>query len=134
MARRARKGVDTGLILGIGAGLIVLGAIGFFVMNRSNDPMKGVTPLSVSDYKQSSDSLQGNTYKLTGTVMEKLLWTPEHGQVVRIDVSDTNGSGSLGVLVPPEFNGMNINVGETFTMKVEVIEKGKLVALELVKS
>lgn len=134
MARRARKGAPIGAILGIVAAIVLVGVAGAFVLNRTKDPFAGLTELNIRDFMENANSLSGNVYRLDGRVDDKLRWTPNEGQLVVIDVSNESGSGFIPVLVPSEFNGVNIARDDRFTLKVEVRSQGKLIALDLAKS
>ncbi len=134
MARRARKGVDHSVIIGIVLGVLILGAGGFVVLNRTKDPLAGVTEFNYNDFQQNANSLSGNVYRVSGTIDDKIRWTPDRGQLVVLDVEGEFGNGPLPVLIPSEFNGVNISRGDQVTMKIEIGAKGKPIVRELKKS
>lgn len=102
------------------------------MLSRSKDSMRSVSELNVADYVNKGDSMGGTVWKLTGQIDEKLKWTADRGQFVSVLIEEA--SVSLPVLVPPEFNDQNINIGDRFTIKVEVAEKQLLIARELIRS
>ncbi len=134
MARRARKGIDTGVLVGIIAAVLAVGGFGYFALHRGKDPMAGTTPLNVRDYMENANSLSGNVYSVTGKIEEKPHWTPDKGQLVVVSVEGDSGAELIPVLIPSEFNGENVSRGDQFTLKVEVGAKGRLIARALSKS
>lgn len=113
--------------------MLVIAAIagGYFLYNFVGDPFRALTPLDVPVYLDNSNSLRGNTYKVSGTVASKLAWSPTVGSLYSIEVESTGEM--LPLLVPAEFNHVNIQKGQRFFFRVEVGEKGILRAQELKK-
>ena len=134
MARRARQGVHVTQIAVIGA-LIVSVAVGLgFALTRTKDSMRSVSELDIAEYIEKGDSMGGTVWRLTGSIEKKVAWTRDRGQVVSVLIEQAALRESLPVFIPPEFNDQSINVGDRFTMKVEVGEKYLLVARDLVRS
>ena len=107
---------------------------GYFLVGRVNDPYRTLSPLSVPAYLDNSNSLRGNSYKVTGTIWNSLAWSPTAGRLFSIEVESGNGATDiLPLLVPAEFNHVNIQKGQQFTFKIEVDEKGILKAAGLKK-
>jgi hypothetical protein len=107
---------------------------GYFLVGRVNDPYRTLSPLSVSAYLDNSNSLRGNSYKVTGTIWNSLAWSPTAGRLFSIEVESGNGATDiLPLLIPAEFNHVNIQKGQQFTFKIEVDEKGILKAAGLKK-
>lgn len=134
MARRARKGVDpTHIALGA---IVLLGVVAalWFALGRSQGSMRSVSELDIAEYVNKGDSMGGTEWRLTGTIAEKIRWTPDRGQLVSVSVDTAAGNESVAVLIPAEFNDMSINIGDRFTMRVEVGEKTVLVANEIERS
>jgi hypothetical protein len=129
MARRARKGVEASQILIIVAIVVALGAVAFIVSNRSKDPLAGLTPLPVKEYMSNGNSLSGNVYKLTGIVTNKERYTSDNGQIISIEVDDNGQPVDLGVYVPVELYGTNLDRGDEITSRVEV-RTGGILALQ----
>lgn len=103
---------------------------GYFLFGRSSDPYRGLTPLPVADYLQNSNSLRGNVYKLEATIAQSLAWSQNTGRLFSVEV---NGD-VLSILVPPQFNSVNIEKGQRFFFKIEVGDHGILRAQDVKKS
>ena len=129
MARRASSSAHPVWLL-ISA-LIIVAAIagGFFIHSRS-DPFRTVTALPVADYLENSNSLRGNVYKLEATVAKSIDWSAPSGRLYAVE----SGSDVLAVLVPPQFNKINIERGQKFIFKLEVADKGILRVQEVRKA
>ena len=116
--------------------LLIGGAIGvgYFLFGKMNDPYRTLTPLNVTTYLENSNSLRGNSYKITGTIWNSLAWSPTAGRLFSIEVESNSGMDVLPVLIPAEFNHVNIQKGQRFIFKTEVDEKGILKAKGLTKA
>ncbi len=130
MARRASSSAHPVWILIAIA--LVLGAIagGYFLYGRVSDPFRTMTALPVHVYLQNSNSLRGNVYKLEATIAASLEWSPVAGRLFSVDVT---GGDMLPVLVPPQFNHVNMERGQRYFFKIEVGEKGILRAQDVKK-
>ena len=133
MARRASSSIHPFALIGVL--LLVVAAIagGWLLFGRVNDPYRTITPLDVSSYLESSNSLRGNSYKVTGTVMNSLAWSATGGRLFSIEVGGGTSTDVLPVLIPTEFNHVNVQKGQKFIFKIEVNDKGILKALDLRK-
>jgi hypothetical protein len=130
MARRASSSAHPGWIL-LAVGLVIAAlAGGYFLFGRTSDPYRTLTPLPIADYLQNSNSLRGNVYKLDAVIGQSLAWSPSVGRLFSVEV---NGD-VLPVLVPPQFNSVNIERGQRFYFKVEVGDHGILHAQDVKKS
>ena len=116
----------------LAAVVLVIAALagGFFLFGRTSDPYRTLSPLPVQDYLQNSNSLRGNVYKLDATISQSLQWSPSVGRLFSVEV---NGD-VLPVLVPPQFNSVNIERGQRFFFKIEVGDHGILRAQDVKKS
>lgn len=137
MARRAKSTINPVYFLAI-AGIITIIAVGgYFILGRKSDGgFAKVTDLSAHEYLQNSNALSNNTYRIEGTVEERLdNWRSNEGRLFNV-VVDVNGETvPLGVLVPAKFNGINIQRGQRFKFVVTVqAESGVLEVMELSKS
>jgi hypothetical protein len=130
MARRASSSAHPVWILVALALVIAAIAGGYFLYGRVSDPYRTMTALPVHDYLQNSNSLRGNVYKLDATIAASLDWSPVAGRLFSVDV---NGGEVLPVLVPPQFNHVNMERGQHYFFKIEVGEKGILRAQDLKK-
>ncbi len=124
MARRASSSVHPWWVAGVV--LLVVAAIvgGWALYKNVSDPYRTLTPLDVTTYLNSADSLRGNVYKLDGTVASQLAWAPQAGRLYSVDVNGRDDI--LALLIPATFNSMNIQKGQHYFFKIEVGEKGIL--------
>ena len=83
----------------------------------------------MADYLENSNSLRGNVYKLDGTIAKSLEFSPANGRLFSVEV----GGDLLPILVPPQFNSVNIERGQRFFFKIEVADKGILKAQDVKK-
>ena len=129
MARRASSSAHPVWILL--AAFLVIAAVagGYFLFGKASDPYRTLSPLPVVDYMGNSNSLRGNVYKIEGTVLQSLGWSPTDGRLFSVEV----GSEVLPVRVPRDFNSVNIERGQRFNFKVEVGDSGVLKALDVKK-
>lgn len=138
MSRRASFTIHPSWIVAIVILVIVAISGGYFVIGRVNDPYRTLSPLDVPAYLENSNSLRGNSYKITGTVSNSLsdsmAWSPTSGRLFSIEVASATGSADvLPLLIPAQFNHVNIQKGQQFIFKLEVNEKGILKVLDLKK-
>jgi len=133
MPRRAQSGVRPAHWLGLIAILAVVGGGGFALMNRSTDPMTGVTDLSSGEFMENATALSGNEYKVEGIVDDRLdNWRSADGRLFSVQMTDDNTF--VPVWVPPDYKGANIQRGQRYVFKVRVLETGVLEVLELIKA
>lgn len=111
-------------------------AVGYFLYNWTKDPYRTLTTLDPREYMENSNALRGNKYKIRGTVDNaSLQWSPTQGRLISVDVDTDDGrTAPLGLLVPPEFNSVNIQKGQKFYFQVEVGDKGILTVKGITKA
>ncbi len=135
MSRRAQSGVRPNHWLGLIAILAFVGGGGFFLMNRTSDPMTGTTELSASEFMENATALSGNEYKVEGVVDDRLdNWRSADGRLFSLQISDGSGHTFVPVWVPPDYKGANIQRRQRYIFKVRVLETGVLKVLELIKA
>ena len=135
MSRRAQSGVRPTHWLGLIAILAVVGVVGFILMNRTIDPMTGITELSASEFMENATALSDNEYKVEGIVDDRLdNWRSADGRLFSLQVTDGSGNNYLPVWVPPDYKGANIQRRQRYIFKVSVMETGVLKVLELIKA
>ncbi len=134
MARRARQGVSPIQIAVIVAAVAAVGGGLLFALNRSKDSLRAVSEMDVAEYVRNGTGMGGTEWKLTGTVKEKLSYTPDRGQIITVLVEQSGQRTELGVFIPPELNSVSINPGDRFTIRVEVDGETYLVARELIRA
>jgi hypothetical protein len=114
------------------AAVLLIGAVtgGYFLFGKTADPYRTMTALPVHDYLENSNSLRGNVYKVDGTVSKSLEYSSTAGRLFSVDV---NGE-LVPILVPSQFNSVNIERGQRFFFKIEVGDKGILKAQDVKKA
>ena len=130
MARRASSSAPPIWIFA--AVVLCLSAVigGYVLFGRVSDPFRTIAALPVADYLQNSNSLRGNVYKIDGTIAKSIEWSPTAGRLFAVDV----GNDVVAVLVPPQFNHLNIERGQRYLFKIEVGDKGILRAQDVKKA
>ncbi len=129
MARRASSSAHPVWMLIAAALLLAALGGGYLIFGKASDPYRTMTALPVADYLENSNSLRGNVYKLDGTVSKSLEYSPVNGRLFSVEV----GPDLLPILVPPQFNSVNIERGQRFFFKIEVGDKGILKAQDVKK-
>jgi hypothetical protein len=132
MRRANRKTQPIGFIL-IVIGIATAGLIGFQVVKLSQDPFRTIPPLDPGAYLENANSLRGNVYRLDGVLDNSLAWSPAKGRLVSVRMETRSSSEFLPVLVPPDFNHLNLQKGQQYYIKIEVAEKGVLKATDIKK-
>jgi hypothetical protein len=133
MPRRASSSANPVWILGIVIFVVASMAGGYHLYNAARDPYRTLTELDVDAYLQNSNSLRGNTYKVRGTIADSLQWSQSDGRLISVDVDKSTGSDRIPLLIPPEFNQVNIQKGQKFYFQVEVGDKGILRVKGIIK-
>ena len=138
MARRASSRISpVTLIL---CAVLVIGAIGAgsFFLGSSGNPYRGIQPLDTAAYLDNANSLQGNIYRIDGVVQNSLAWSSTKGRLISVEIKKEGDSGGpsevIGIFVPAEFNHINIQKGQRYQFKVEVVKEGVIQARDLRKS
>ncbi len=130
MARRKKSSIRP-LWLFLAIVLIVVAFFGSrFFLSSGSDPFRTIALLDVPSYLENANSLRGNVYKIEGEVSNSLAWSPTAGRLIAVDVK----SDTIPVLVPPEFNSINIQKGQKIIFVLEVDEKGVLKTKNLSKA
>lgn len=132
MGRRARSTPPAGLLIAALAILLLLIAGGGYFLGGSGAPYRTAPEFPVEEYLANSSSLRGNSYRLTGAVLNSIAWSQESGRL--ISVEPTGSDSPIPVVVPAELGEVNIQKGQRFHFLVEVREKGILYARDLTKS
>jgi hypothetical protein len=131
MARRASSSSNPLWIILAVAALFAAAGAGYVTYGRFSDPFRTVASLPVQDYLENANSLRGNVYKIDGTVTKSLGWSAKSGRLFSVEV---NGTDVVPVLVPEQFNQVNIERGQRFIFKIEVGDKGILAAQDVKKA
>jgi len=135
MVRRAQKNIS-GVHLAVGCGLVILLAgVGYFIIQPTvTSPYRTLPELNVSSYLENANSLRGNTYQMKGMIQHSLAWSSGFGRLFSIRVDSGNGEQLVPVLIPAALNDINVQRGQEFLFKLEVVEAGLLLVSEMQKS
>ena len=89
---------------------------------RTNNPFdEPLHEFPLADYMQNSNSLRGNSYKLDAVIGDQLQYTA----AARLFAVEVSGE-PVSLLVPAEFNHLDLRKGQKYIFKVEVADKGVL--------
>jgi hypothetical protein len=131
VVRRASSSLHPWWLAGVVL-LVLAGIVGGWALYKTiSDPYRTLTALDVPVYLSSADSLRGNVYKLNGTVANQLAWAPKAGRLYSVEVNDRDDI--LALLIPAEFNSLNIQKGQHYFFEIEVGEKGILLVRDIRK-
>ncbi|MEM6885190.1 MAG: hypothetical protein AAF571_09165 [Verrucomicrobiota bacterium] len=134
MARRARSQFSpVHLILGAVVLLLIAG-VGFFFLSGNESSYRTLPLLDAEAYLENANSLRGNTYRLEGTINHSLAWDSAVGRLFSLQVGTGRDTRLVPVLIPAELNDINVQRGQDFQLKIEVVENGLLRVLEMEKS
>jgi len=134
MPRRASSQFQPLWLVGLAIAVVGLVFIGRFVVTGVNDLYRTLPAIEIGTYLENSNSLRGNVYRLQGTIENSLAWSPTTGRLFSLQVDHRGSTEMLPILVPSEFNHINIQRGQEFTFRVEIGDKGMITARELSKS
>jgi len=129
MARRANSSIPAGKLAAVVGAVVGLLAIAYAVFGTAQDPFRTTSPFPVKEYLENANSIKGNTYRLEALVDKTLEVTPATGRLFSVEA----GGDMLPLLVPSTLNGTNIERGQKLHFRVQVNEKGLLVASEIRK-
>lgn len=132
MARRNRSSSNPPWII---AGLAILAAafaLGAYFISSNGEPYRTTAPLEVSAYLENSNSLRGNTYKVTGEIQNVLGYSSTEGRLISVGINDN--SDFIPILIPASLSHINIQKGQKFIFQLEVTDKGILRAKDLTKA
>lgn len=132
MTRRARSSPKTGLLITALAATLALVAAGGYFLGGSKTPYRTSPEFPVEDYLASSVSLRGNTYRLTGEVLNSIAWSPDAGRLISVQPADSDSP--IPLVVPASLGDTNIQKAQRYHFLVEVRENGVLHAKSLTKS
>ena len=147
MARRANSKIcPLWVALAVGA-LVVAIAVGMIVQNTGGEPYRTVPELDMAEYLNNANSLQGNVYKVRGSIAQALGYSRERGRLFSVEVSgggnsgsgssgsgDSSGGAVLPILVPPSLSYLNLQKGQRYIFRLEVGDGGVLKAQDMKKT
>jgi hypothetical protein len=138
MARRAKSQFTPLHLIAILAGFGLIAFVGFKVLQSSgaSSGFVDTTDLDLREYMENSNALSNNTYRIEGTIEDRLdNWRSSQGRLFSVLVDDGKERAALGVIVPEKFNGTNIQRGQRFKFKVTVQSgTGMLEVVDLTKA
>jgi hypothetical protein len=132
MARHARSAPKTGWLLSGLAAVLVLIAAGGWFLGSANTPYRAAPEFPVEEYLATSTTLRGNSYRLTGAILNSIAWSPEEGRLV--SVQPVGSQSAIPLVLPPDLGEAAIQKGQRFHFLVEVRESGILYVTNLTKS
>lgn len=121
----------------IGIAIIVVAAavgVAFFKFGQKADPFSSIPSLSMSDYFENANGLQGNSYKIEGTIQNSLFSSKDKGRLITISVDNSSGGDVIPVLIPPTLNQFEIQRGNRIHVKVTVEKNGLLIVQAIDKT
>jgi len=117
-----------GILIGIAAAVVVAVVAGKSLFHPKKTGFGDVGTLNIEDFLENGNSLRGNEYSVEGKIDEKLRWTPDRGQIISLRVSSKGGDELLGIEIPPNFNNLNVEREQRYSMRVKVRQGGIPVA------
>ena len=147
MARRANSKIRPLWIALTLSALVAAIAVGVIVQNTGGEPYRTVPELDMAEYLNNANSLQGNVYKVRGSIAQALGYSRDKGRLFSVEVngggngsSNNNGSGDnssgavLPILVPPSLSYLNLQKGQRYIFRLEVGDGGILKAQDMKKT
>ncbi len=138
MVRRASSRISLTTVLL--CAFIVVAAMGggaYFFIAESN-PFRTIPALDTASYLENANSLRGNVYRIDGVVDNALSWSPTLGRLISVTVGqddkDKETVDRVAILVPVNFNHVNLQKGQRYQFKVEIVKDGLIEARDLRKS
>jgi hypothetical protein len=108
-------------------------AVGYALKLLVSEPFLNMTELDVNTYLDNANSLRGNEYRCSGVIDSSLAWSQSAGRLLSVMVGPEETAELVPVIVPAEFNDLNIQKGQTYQFSLEVVEDGILIAQDLRK-
>ena len=129
MARRASSSSPNFKTLGAAAVAIAVVVGGYFLFGTSKDPYRTTSPFPAREYLENANSLRGNNYRLEAVIDKTLEVSTDSGRLFSVE----SGTDMLPLFVPNKLNGINIERGQKFHFRVQINEKGLIVASDIRK-
>lgn len=108
-------------------------AVGYALKLLVSEPFLNMAELNVNTYLDNANSLRGNQYRCSGVIDSALAWSPSAGRLLSVRVGPEGTGELVPVIVPAEFNEINIQKGQAYQFSLEVVESGILIAQDLRK-
>ena len=134
MPRKANRSVPLSWIIALVALVALAGGSIYFLRSFLTDPYRGIPELPVAQYVDNSLSLRGNTYKMTGQVENQLGWSDKEGRLFSFQSQVDGKPFHVGILLPSDLSDVNVQKGQSFEIKVKVVDNGLLQAVQIRKA
>ena len=134
MARRAHNKISGFRLWIVGIVLLILGTTSALFFQFYSTPFRTIPLLKPADYFENSNSLQGNTYRLEGVIINSLGHSPGKGRLYSIQVTHDNSNLPVPILVPAGYQILNLQKGQKYQVKIMVNDQGLLQVEEITKA
>jgi len=124
MPRRASSHIHPGYILGAVALIVAAILVGKSILGKSKNTFANVLPLDIRQVLENANSLRGNEYVVEGQIDEKLQWTSDRGQLISVMVEAPGGHEFIAIMIPPQFNSLNMDVKQRYAFRVQFHQGG----------
>lgn len=133
MPRNSNRSVPLSWILAFAVVVLLAGSGIYFLRSFLSDPYRTVPELPVDQYVDNSLSFRGNIYKVTGSVENEIGWSDKIGRLFSFKTQPADKPYFIAILLPSSLEGVNIQKGQHFEIKVKVVDKGLLQAVDIRK-
>jgi len=134
MPRNANRTVPLSWIIALVVIVALAGGGIYSLRSFLADPYRGIPELPVAQYVDNSLSLRGNAYKVTGKVENQLGWSDKAGRLFSFESESDGKTFHVGILLPSDLNEVNVQKGQSFEIKVKVVDNGLLQAEQIRKA
>lgn len=134
MSRKANRTVPLTWMLTLLVGIALASGGIYFLRSFITDPYRGIPELPTAQYVDNSLSFRGNIYKLTGRVENQLGWSDAGGRLFSFKIDADGKPFHTAILLPANLNEVNVQKGQTFEIKIKVVDKGLLQAIQVRKA
>ena len=98
------------------------------MLSKERKSISGGSTLNMADVLENANSMRGNEYVVNGTIESKLR-VGASSQVISLKVEGSNEL--LPVEVPAEFNKLNLEVQQSYSIRVKFRQGGVAVATDM---
>lgn len=128
MPRRASSNQHPGVWIACAIAIAGAAYFGKSMLGKQTKTINGGTPLNMADVLENANSMRGNEYVVNGTIDSKLR-VGANSQVISLKVE---GSGEyLPIEVPADFTKLNLEVQQSYSIKVKFRQGGVAVATDM---
>ncbi|WP_026292623.1 hypothetical protein [Rubritalea marina] len=142
MSRRARrktpqsrkKSSSVNIPMIMGGAALALAIISFFFKSDQSPEEAAARDFPLAIYVEDCNSLRGNQYQISGEITENAQQDPSVGKFIFLRVDNvprdtpSDTPQQVGILVPSDLTGPNIETRQNYSFIVEVRKEGYLVA------